>query len=406
MKRFKKWSFVILLAITGIVYCGIDRDLLEITRWESLVPMVEGSPEDDWNLQQEESVSASGMEGDIRNGEADQTGVPDTGAQGEEPGQAQPDDPENMASQSQDLTVSGEPEGEEVPPEPEPEVVIGRVEEDYFVDALFLGDSRTVGLGQYGSLKDIATFYASTGMTIYKLLGAEIVEMPEQQKKITVEEALQHLNFRKIYIMMGINEVGGGTAESFAKAYGEVIARIQELQPDAIIYIEGILKVTKARSDKGDYINNEAIEARNEAISQLADGEKIFYLDVNQAVCDEDGGLVKDYTSDGVHLKAKYITLWEEYLKDNAVLLDGTSGESTDPAVPVDSAPTDPAVPVDSAPTDPAVPVESAPIDPAVPVDPAPIDPAVSANPDPMDPADSAPMAPAEPAAPMENGEQ
>ena len=397
MKRFKKWSFVILLAITGIVYCGIDRDLLEITRWESLVPMVEGSPEDDWNLQQEESVSDSGMEGDIRNGEADQTGVPDPGAQGEEPGQAQPDDPENMASQSQDLTVSGEPEGEEVPPEPEPEpeVVIGRVEEDYFADALFLGDSRTVGLGQYGSLKDIATFYASTGMTIYKLLGAEIVEMPEQQKKITVEEALQHLNFRKIYIMMGINEVGGGTAESFAKAYGEVIARIQELQPDAIIYIEGILKVTKARSDKGDYINNEAIEARNEAISQLADGEKIFYLDVNQAVCDEDGGLVKDYTSDGVHLKAKYITLWEEYLKDNAVLLDGTSGESTDPAVPVDSAPTDPAVPVDSAPTD-----------PAVPVDPAPIDPAVSANPDPMDPADYAPMAPAEPADPMENGEQ
>lgn len=383
MKWFKKWSFVIILVITGIVYCGIDRDLLEITHWESLVPMVEGSPEDDWNLQQEESVSDPGLEGDIQNGEADQTGVPHPGAQGEEPGQAQPDDPENMASQPQDLTASGEPEGEEVPPEPEPEpeIVIGRVEEDYFADALFLGDSRTVGLGQYGSLKDIATFYASTGMTIYKLLGAEIVEMPEQQKKITVEEALQHQSFSKIYIMMGINEVGGGTAESFAKAYGEVIARIQELQPDAIIYIEGILKVTKARSDKGDYINNEAIEARNEAISQLADGEKIFYLDVNQAVCDEDGGLVKDYTSDGVHLKAKYIALWEEYLKDNAVLLDWTPGESTDPAVPVDPDPIDPA--------------DSSPMDPAVPADP-----------DPMNPADSAPMAPTEPVAPMENGEQ
>ena len=63
-------------------------------------------------------------------------------------------------------------------------------------------------------------------------------------------------------------------------------------------------------------------------MSQLADGEKIFYLDVNQAVCDEDGGLVKDYTSDGVHLKAKYITLWEEYLKDNAVLIDGGPEEA------------------------------------------------------------------------------
>ncbi len=375
MKWCKKWSFVIILAITGIVYCGIDRDLLEITRWESLVPMVEGRPEDDWNVQQEEIVSDPGMEGDIQNGETDQSGVSDPGASGEGLGQADPDDPENIDSRPQDLTSPGDTEEEETlpEPEPEPEIVIGRVEEDYFADALFLGDSRTVGLGQYGSLKDIATFYASTGMTIYKLLGAEIVEMPEQQGKITVEEALQHQSFRKIYIMMGINEVGGGTAESFAKAYGEVIARIQELQPDAIIYIEGILKVTKARSDKGDYINNEAIESRNEAISQLADGEKIFYLDVNQAVCDEDGGLVKDYTSDGVHLKAKYIALWEEYLKDNAVLLDWTPGESTDPAVPVD---------------------------------PDPMDPAVPANPDPMVPADSAPMPPAEPVAPMENGEQ
>ena len=375
MKWCKKWSFVIILAITGIVYCGIDRDLLEITRWESLVPMVEGRPEDDWNVQQEEIVSDPGMAGDIQNGETDQSGVSDPGASGEGLGQADPDDLENIDSRPQDLTSPGDTEEEETLPEPEPEleIVIGRVEEDYFADALFLGDSRTVGLGQYGSLKDIATFYASTGMTIYKLLGAEIVERPEQQGKITVEEALQHQSFRKIYIMMGINEVGGGTAESFAKAYGEVIARIQELQPDAIIYIEGILKVTKARSDKGDYINNEAIESRNEAISQLADGEKIFYLDVNQAVCDEDGGLVKDYTSDGVHLKAKYIALWEEYLKDNAVLLDWTPGESTDPAVPVD---------------------------------PDPMDPAVPANPDPMDTADSAPMTPAEPVAPMENGEQ
>lgn len=360
MKWCKKWSFVIILAVTGIVYCGIDRDLLEKTHWESLVPMVEGSPEDDWNLQQEENVSEPGTEGDIQNGETEQTGVPVPGVLAEEPGQAQPDDPENMDSQPQDPAVPGETEGEEASPEPEPEpeIVIGRVEEDYFADALFLGDSRTVGLGQYGSLKDIATFYASTGMTIYKLLGAEIVELPEQQEKITVEEALQHQSFRKIYIMMGINEVGGGTAESFAKAYGEVVARLQELQPDAIIYIEGILKVTKARSDKGDYINNEAIEARNEAISQLADGKKIFYLDVNQAVCGEDGGLVKDYTSDGVHLKAKYIALWEEYLKDNAVLLDGAHVEPMDPAAPVDPAePMDSALPVNP---DPAASVPSA----------------------------------------------
>lgn len=332
MKWVKRWSFVIILAITGIAYCGIDRELLKTTQWENLIPGVEG-----WS--REENIPDSAPEDYTLEGTADgqgqvegTDGIAEPDIQGEEPGQAETEDLEAMASQPQDQAVSGEEEAPSEPePEPEPEIVIGRVEEDYFADALFLGDSRTVGLGMYGGLRDIATFYASTGMTIYKLFGAEIVEMPDQQEKITVEEALQHQSFRKIYIMMGINEVGSGTAESFTKAYGEVIARIQELQPDAIIYIEGILKVTTDRSNKGDYINNEAIEERNEAISQLADGERIFYLDVNQAVCDEDGGLVKDYTSDGVHLKAKYLTLWEEYLKDNAVLIDGPPAESTEP---------------------------------------------------------------------------
>lgn len=357
LKRLKRWSFAIILAITGIIYCGIDRDLLKTMQWESLIPTVEGRPQEEngFNSVPEDPVlneTAGGqdrLKGQGRFTEADQSGgaaslegtdqfAAGQESQGEEPGQDALEDPNAADAQEPGQADPGNIPGEEVPAEPEPEIVIGRVEENYFADALFLGDSRTVGLGQYGSLRDIATFYASTGMTIYKLLGAEIVEMPEQQGKITVEEALQQQTFGKVYIMMGINEVGSGTAESFAKAYQEVIARIQELQPDAIIYIEGILRVTTARSDKGDYINNEAINTRNEAISQLADGEKIFYLDVNQAVCDEDGGLVKDYTSDGVHLKAKYLTLWEEYLKDNAVWIDGEPMPSPDPAEPMEPA--------------------------------------------------------------------
>lgn len=332
---------MIILVITGILYCGADRDLLKETFWEKLIPMGEEKPEEDWHSLQGESIPDSvlvgAMDDENQGGEPGQADMEVSNSQTGEPDQAESDvetiesnavDAENVDSQSQEAVDPGEMGEEEVPtepeptPTPEPEIVIGRVEEDYFSDALFLGDSRTVGLSQYGSLGKVATCYASTGMTIYKLLGAEIVELPESKGKITVEEALQHQSFSKIYIMMGINEVGSGTAESFAKAYGEVITRLQELQPDAIIYIEAIINVTTERSAKGDYINNEAIGARNEALSQLADGEKIFYLDVNQAICDEDGGLIKDYTSDGVHLKAKYISLWEEYLKDNAVLLD------------------------------------------------------------------------------------
>ena len=94
---------------------------------------------------------------------------------------------------------------------------------------------------------------------------------------------------------------------------------LRELQPDAVIYLQAIMKVTAERSAQGDYITNEGIAARNEGIAGIADNEKIFFLDVNPLVCDETGGMVPDYTFDGVHLKAKYIQIWKDFLKTHAI---------------------------------------------------------------------------------------
>ena len=195
------------------------------------------------------------------------------------------------------------------------------VDDDYFSDAVFIGDSRTVGLYEYGGLEEISTFYASSGLTVYKIFTSQIVEVPGQRQKQTIEEALTENQFKKIYLMIGINEMGTGTVESFADRYKEVVDHLLELQPDAILYIQGILKVSTERSNQGDYINNEGIVARNEKLAELADNRRIFYLDANPLVCDETGGLVASYTFDGVHLKAKYIEIWKDYLKSHAILL-------------------------------------------------------------------------------------
>ncbi|MBP5222074.1 MAG: acylhydrolase [Lachnospiraceae bacterium] len=203
----------------------------------------------------------------------------------------------------------------------EKEVVWQQVEDEYFRDACFIGDSRVVGMWEYGNLEDVATFYASTGLTVYRLFDSKIVPTEIPRKKITVEEALGGRQFAKIYLMVGINEMGIGTIERFAETYEEAVQHIRELQPDAIIYLQSIMKVTKARSAQGDYIFNEGIDQRNDLIMQMADNEHIFYLDVNEAVCDESGGMNPAYTTDGVHLKAKYVPLWKDYLKSHAVQL-------------------------------------------------------------------------------------
>lgn len=193
------------------------------------------------------------------------------------------------------------------------------VTEDYFADALFIGDSRTVGLKEYSGMEQ-ATFYASTGLTVYKVFTEKIVSVPGSKQKITIEEALSRRQFGKIYFMIGINEMGRGTVDTFMEEYRKVVAHLQELQPDATIFVQAIMRVTTERSGKGDYINNEGINARNEQIALLADNRKIFYLDVNPLISDETGGMNAGYTFDGVHLKAEYVPIWTDYLAAHGVI--------------------------------------------------------------------------------------
>lgn len=193
------------------------------------------------------------------------------------------------------------------------------VDEDYFSDALFIGDSRTVGLHEYSGIEQ-ATFYASTGLTVHKVFDAKIVPVEGSKNKITVEEALNTRQFGKIYFMIGINEMGMGTVDSFMEKYTEVVTHIQELQPQAIIFVQAIMRVTTERSEQGDYIHNAGIDERNERIAALADNQRIFFLDVNAEISDLSGGMCKEYTFDGVHLKAEYVALWTEFLKKHGVV--------------------------------------------------------------------------------------
>lgn len=192
------------------------------------------------------------------------------------------------------------------------------VDESYFDDAVFIGDSRTVGLYDYAGLDNTA-FYASSGLTIYKLFDEPDGRYKDGNWNENIGTALSERQFSKIYLMIGINEMGTGDVDYFIRHYEEAVAKIKELQPDAIIYLQSILRVTVERSEKGDYINNEGINARNERIAELADNQTVFYLDINSVFCDESGGLNPDYTFDGVHLYAQYIHIWKEYLMSHGV---------------------------------------------------------------------------------------
>lgn len=193
------------------------------------------------------------------------------------------------------------------------------VPQDYFDDALFIGDSRVTGVELYSGWDNL-TYYAEGGMTVYNMFQSKTAQVDGQT--LTIEEALQKRSFGKIYLEIGINEMGTGNVDSFMEAYEAAVEHLRELQPDAILYVCGIMYVEQSKSESDPIFNNPAIQERNDRIAALADGESIFYLDINEVVTDETGNLNPDYTWDEVHLLGKYDVIWLEYFSSHGIVKD------------------------------------------------------------------------------------
>lgn len=188
-----------------------------------------------------------------------------------------------------------------------------KVDIDYFDDALFIGDSRTVGLYDYTDLRDHADFLCETSLTVWKVFESDF------RGAGTVEEHLFDKEYGKIYLTVGVNELGRGTTEDYLAEYTKVIDRLHELEPEAKIFIQAIMNIDRERSDSDDIFNNTNILGRNRAIATLADNETFFYIDCNPFVCDEDGYLRDDIRGDHLHLLGAYNEIIRQFLMEHGV---------------------------------------------------------------------------------------
>lgn len=104
-----------------------------------------------------------------------------------------------------------------IPDEPEePVSQFTTVDASYFDDALFLGDSHTDGFHDYAGLGN-ATYFTKNGLTVKDAVEKSFIEL--DGKKVTLAEALGTRQFGKVYILLGINEIGAYTAADWAAQY-------------------------------------------------------------------------------------------------------------------------------------------------------------------------------------------
>ncbi|MEQ2443735.1 GDSL-type esterase/lipase family protein [Pseudoflavonifractor sp. CLA-AP-H29] len=193
------------------------------------------------------------------------------------------------------------------------------VDDSWFDDAVFLGDSRTDGLRLYGGIPG-ADFIQHTGVTVFEIGTKECIRIDGQ--KYTMLEALALKQYGKVYIMLGVNELGYFNDNSFAKAYADMVDQVRAIQPNAVIYLQNLVSVNPEKCKANNqpyYVTNEQIAVYNGIIENIATEKHAVLVDVNAALVDESGILPREGTTDGVHFTKDYYIKWYDYLKIHTV---------------------------------------------------------------------------------------
>lgn len=184
-----------------------------------------------------------------------------------------------------------------------------------YSDAAFIGDSRTEALKTYGLLKG-ATYYTYKGLKVDTVFTEPYID--EGGTKMTVMDAIARHQYERVYIMLGVNELGWVSTDIFIEDYGKIIDELKKSQPDATIYVQSILPVSAKKSEQDSIYNNPRINEFNALIEQMAKDKGATYLRVNEEVMDESGSLPADASTDGVHPNIDYCRKWTAYLDANS----------------------------------------------------------------------------------------
>ena len=205
-----------------------------------------------------------------------------------------------------------------------------QVDDSYFNDAVFIGDSISYGFELYvtekhangetvlGEAQFLTSGSLSYGNSLWDV-SDESVHPTYNGEKMKLEDAIAQIKPGKIFILLGTNDVAlYGVEQTVANADTE-ISRMLEASPGADIFIMSTTpKYSPAESDVDGALNNADIDALNVAMRQFAVEKGYNFMNIAPLFKDETGGLAADYCSDkegmGIHFTSAAYDIWLNFL--------------------------------------------------------------------------------------------
>lgn len=194
------------------------------------------------------------------------------------------------------------------------------VDESYYDDVLFAGDSRMGSLALYGTHTNAQVAY----VTSLNLLLIDTMTVDEStneaysyEEGTTLMDVLSTTTKNNIYLLFGINEIRNPNFTAFGEKLQEIVTMLKTNNPNVNIYL--ILAYHP------DYISDlpepdltTHLEDLNSTIKTIAYNNKIYFLNLDDEM-DEDGTIRDEYVSDGLHFTPTGAHAFEDYIASHVV---------------------------------------------------------------------------------------
>ena len=200
----------------------------------------------------------------------------------------------------------------------------------YFDDAVFVGDSVTLKLKYYaterrsidpgflGKAQFLCSGSLGSANALWEVSQQSVHPMYKGQKN-PIQDSIVQMGAKKIYIMLGVNDVALYGIDESINNMSELISKILDKVPDAKIYVQSATPIVKGK--EVNKFNNGSIQIYNNKLSELCEQKGYNFIDVASVMKDEQGYLKAEYCSDpsgpsslGIHFTPKACEVWVDYL--------------------------------------------------------------------------------------------